>query len=187
MRSKTRDLTFCAIMIALAAALSFIKIFELPQGGSVTLASMVPIILISYKCNVKMSLCSAVIYGVIQLLQGVVYVPADVFGAICCIFLDYIIAFGVLGLSGLFARPFKNPYVKIIAGSSVAIGIRFICHFLSGILIWASYADGTGLSPAVYSAVYNGSFLAIELGISIGIIVLLSKFIFKEVLSKKNN
>lgn len=100
LNSNTKKLTFCAIMIALATALSFVKFFEMPQGGSVTLASMLPIILISYKCDLKWALTSSIIYGVIQLLQGIAYVPADIGGAILCILLDYVVAFGVLGLAG---------------------------------------------------------------------------------------
>ena len=184
MNTKTRKLTFCAIMIGLATVLSFVKLFEMPQGGSVTLASMVPIMLISYKCDIKWALTSSAVYGFIQLLQGVAYVPADIVGAILCILLDYIVAFGVLGLAGTFGKLFKNPYAKIIGGSAIAVALRFVCHFLSGILIWSSYADGTGLSPAVYSAAYNGSFLSVELGISIVIMVILSKFILKEVVNK---
>ena len=137
METKTKKLTFCAIMIALATVLSFVKLFEMPQGGSVTLASMVPIILISYKCNIKWAVVSSLVYGVIQLLQGVAYVPADLGGAILCIFLDYVVAFGVLGFASTFGRIFKNPYAKIIGGSAISIGLRFICHFLSGLLIWS--------------------------------------------------
>ena len=185
LNSNTKKLTFCAIMIALATALSFVKFFEMPQGGSVTLASMLTIILISYKCDLKWALTSSIIYGVIQLLQGIAYVPADIGGAILCILLDYVVAFGVLGLAGTFGKLFKNPYVKIIGGTAIAIALRFVCHFLSGILIWASYAEGTGLSPAVYSLTYNGSFLLVEFAITVAITIALSHFILKEVVMKQ--
>ena len=155
----TKVLAEMAIAIALATVLSYIKIFSMPYGGSVTLGSMVPILLISFRRDVKVGVTTGVTYGVVQMiLDGWFYSPVGMF-------LDYPLAFGVLGLAGLFK---KQP----IFGVVVPMAGRFISHFISGVVFFGMYAP-EGMSPVVYSAVYNGGYMLPELIISAVLIYLL--------------
>lgn len=173
----TRRLTETAIMIALAVALSYVQIFSLPKGGSVTLFSQVPIIIIGYRYGWKWGCVTGVIYGLLEmLLQGLgnfSYVKG--IGAyLILIFADYVVAFMVLGLGGgLFKKVVSNQSVALGLGALVASALRFLCHFISGVTIWGEYADGWK-SVWVYSLGYNGSYMAAEAAISVIGVVLLS-------------
>ncbi len=175
--NMTRRLTETAIMIALAVALSYVQIFSLPMGGSVTLFSQVPIIIIGYRYGWKWGCVTGVIYGLLEmLLQGLgnfSYVKG--IGAyLILIFADYVVAFMVLGLGGgLFKKVVSNQSVALGLGALVASALRFLCHFISGVTIWGEYADGWK-SVWVYSLRYNGSYMAAEAAISIIGVVLLS-------------
>jgi thiamine transporter len=150
-----------AIFIALATALNMIKIFHMPQGGSVTLASMVPIIWLSLRRGPKVGIVAGVIYGVIQFM--LLPYAIDPFQVL----FDYPVAFAVLGLAAFFPN---KPFL----GASVAIMCRFWMHFISGVIWWAPiYAPN--VNPIVYSSVYNGSYLLPELVISGVILYLLYK------------
>ena len=140
------------MMIALATILYFTRIYTFPQGGSVTLGSMIPLMLLSLRRGAKIGISAGVIYGLIILyLEPFVYNPFQVL-------LDYPLAFGALGLAGLFRR-------LPIIGVAIAMLGRFVCHFLSGIIFFASFAPPE-MSPIVYSALYNGSYLGVEFVIS---------------------
>ncbi len=158
-RFSTKIIAETVMFVALATVLSYIKIFSLPQGGSVTAASMVPILWLALRRGSKVGLFAATLYGVVQFALGpYIYHPAQVL-------LDYPIAFGLLGVAGFFQ---KRPFI----GVSLGIFGRFFAHFLSGIIFFASYAP-EGMNPAIYSAVYNGGYLLVELVISIYVIYLL--------------
>jgi thiamine transporter len=154
-----------AVFVALATALSLIVVYTLPQGGSITAASMVPIIWLALRRGPKVGITAGVIYGLIQfaILPFIAPVPY----AIIQVLLDYPLAFGVLGLAGFFQ---KYP----IAGAVVGISGRFVMHFVSGIFFWAAVEAPT-LNPWFYSAVYNGSYLLPELVISGFILYLMQK------------
>jgi len=160
LKFSTKIMAEIAVFVALASVLSYIKIFSLPQGGSVTLASMVPILWLALRRGPKVGLFAAAVYGVVQLALGPegIYYPAQVL-------LDYPIAFGLLGLAGFFQ---KRPFIGVTVG---IIG-RFFAHFLSGVIFFARWAP-EGMNPAVYSAVYNGGYMLVELVISIYVIYLL--------------
>lgn len=173
----TRRLTETAIMLALAVALSYVQIFSLPMGGSVTLFSQVPIIIIGYRYGAKWGISTGVIYGVLEmLLQGLgnfAYVKG--FGSYLILILaDYVLAFMVLGLGGaMFKKAIKNQAVALGLGAFAGSLLRFLCHFISGVTIWGEYADGWK-SVWAYSAGYNGSYMAAEAAISVVGVVLLS-------------
>jgi thiamine transporter len=155
----TRVLAEMAIAIALATVLSYIKIFSMPYGGSVTLGSMVPILLISFRRDVKIGVITGVIYGLVQMiLDGWFYSPVGMA-------LDYPIAFGVLGLAALFK---KQPILGVV----IAMAGRFLSHFISGVVFFGIYAP-EGMSPVLYSAIYNGGYMLPELIISAILIYLL--------------
>jgi thiamine transporter len=158
---STRVLAEIVIFVAMATALSFIILFALPEGGSVTAGSMVPILWLALRRGPKIGLFTGIIYGLVQLaVMPQVYYPTQVL-------LDYPLAFGCLGLAGFFQ---KRP----IIGVTVAISGRFIMHFISGVVFFGVYAPA-GMSPYVYSALYNASYLIPEMAISIFIIYLLQK------------
>jgi len=156
--SNTRILAEISVTVALSVVLNYIKIFQLPYGGSITLGSMVPILLISYRRGLKVGVFTGAVFGLVQMvLDGWVYNP---FGMV----LDYPLAFGVLGIAALFK---KHPLVGVVA----ALAARFLSHFLSGVLFFWMYAP-EGMNPIVYSAVYNGSYILGEMVIS-GILIYL--------------
>ncbi|GHU58310.1 energy-coupled thiamine transporter ThiT [Clostridia bacterium] len=161
-KAKYLTLVECAIMLALATALSFVKIFALPLGGSVTLLSMLPIVLVSVKHGVKTGFATAGLYGVIQMLIGSdfnVASLADTVGVfVVCILFDYILAFGVLGIAGIRRH---NGLIGQEVGILLAVFLRFVCHYISGVTIWASYAP-EGLSAGMYSLMYNGTYMLPE-------------------------
>jgi thiamine transporter len=154
-----------AIFTALATALSFIVVYTLPQGGSITAASMVPIIWLALRRGPKVGIAAGVIYGLIQF--AVLPFIAPVSYAVIQVLLDYPLAFGVLGLAGFLK---KYP----VSGAVVGISGRFIMHFISGVFFWA-IVEAPSLNPWVYSAVYNGSYLLPELVISGFVLYLLQR------------
>lgn len=170
-QSKTRILTECAIMIAAATVLSMIKIFELPLGGSVTLFSMVPIIIISFRRGVKWGLGSAFVYSVLQMVLGmnnVLYLPNPI-GIALCILFDYILAFSVLGLAGLAEKTALKPQLKVIVGTLSVCVLRFIFHVFCGAVVWYSITKAEQWNDLVnqfgmwtYSTVYNVQFMLPE-------------------------
>ncbi len=172
----TRRLTETAIMLALAVGLSYVTIMRLPMGGSITLFSQVPIIIIGYRYGAKWGVSTGIIYGLLEmLLQGLgnfAYVKG--FGAYLILILaDYLLAFMSLGVGGAIFKKLKNQTVALALGAFAGSLLRFICHFISGVTIWGEYADGWK-SVWVYSFTYNGSYMAVEAIISIITVVLLS-------------
>lgn len=159
--TKTRTLVECALMIALGTVLANIKIYELPNGGSVTLFSMLPFILISFRHGVKWGLFTGFVNSLLQMLLGFYAPPAPgLLPLVGMILLDYVLAFMVLGLAGGIAKAFKNPLVGVTVGTVVVCALRFVCSFLSGVLIWGNLSDG--LPAWIYSLTYNGSYMLPE-------------------------
>lgn len=163
-KMSTRMLVEAGILIAFAQVLSYIK-YEMPYGGSVTLGSMIPVLFFAIRWGVRPGLLAGLVYGFLQFALGTKfsYHPLG-------IFLDYIFAYGCLGFAGLFRKNLSNT----IASMAIAFSSRFAFHYLSGIILWASYAP-EGMSPYLYSLLYNGSYMLPELLISALIISLLYK------------
>jgi len=156
-----REISEMAIAIALSTVLSFIKVFQLPQGGSITAGSMIPIIFLALRNRPKVALTGAILYGVVQFMIEPFFVHPAQF------LLDYPFAFGVLGIATFIKR---YPFI----GSSVGVALRFVCHFLSGFIFFGMYAP-EGINPVYYSAIYNGSYLLPELVVTAIFIYILSK------------
>ena len=169
----------CGIFIALATILSFLPVYKMPMGGSVTLASMLPILFIGVKFGYKWGLGASTVYMFIQLLQalieGNVFIYCVNAGAvIVCLLFDYVVPFAVLGLSA-FAKPKTNEsfnIVKTCITFGVLIFIRFICHFITGVVIWGQWAP-EGMGKFVYSLLYNGQYMLPELIITVVVAALL--------------
>lgn len=163
----------CAIMIALAFALSCAKLFEMPMGGSVTVASMLPIMLISVKYGVKTGLATSFLYSLTQLVQAIA--SANVFPycetpatLVLCVLFDYIVPFTLLGFAGVFLK-FKlseKSEINVYYGICAVVVLRFICHFITGVAIWGQWAP-EGMGKYLYSFLYNGSFLSLDFAICI--------------------
>lgn len=152
-RQSLQRLVELGIAIALVVVLSNVRIYKLPQGGSVTAGSMVPIFYVALRWGAKWGIIAGILAGVVN------YVFEPFFVHPVQVLLDYPVAFGALGLAGLFAR---QPVVGIIVGGAG----RWLAHFVSGVIYFATYAP-KGTSPAVYSAVYNGSYMLPEVVISV--------------------
>lgn len=162
--NRVHILTECAIMVALSAVLQLIPFISLPQGGTVTLASMAPVVFIALRHGVKWGLLTAFVGSLVQMLLGGISAPPveTFFWFLMVVLLDYVIAYTVLGLAPVFAAPFsKKPLLGAAVSTAVVVFLRFICHFLSGILIWGVYAP-EGWPVWLHSTVYNGSFMLPE-------------------------
>ncbi|MEG0692899.1 MAG: energy-coupled thiamine transporter ThiT, partial [Oscillospiraceae bacterium] len=149
-------------LIALGFVLSFIKVPILPSA-SISLASMLPIIILAYKYGTNWGLLCGFVHGLLQMVEGGIDTPPteDFWSYLLVILLDYILAFSFLGLAGLVRNVTKNPSVAISVCCAVGITSRFICSFLSGAIIWGVYAP-EGQSPWSYSLVVNGTKFGIE-------------------------
>ena len=147
-----------AVMVALAQILGYLKLYELPQGGSITL-SMLPIFFFSVRWGLKDGLLCSFVFGILQLLLdgGFAIGWQSMLG-------DYILAFGVLGLAGLCA----GTKWGVFAGTVIGSVARFLVHWVVGATIWAEYMPDeffgmTMTSPWFYSALYNGSYMVIDM------------------------
>ena len=177
--SETKNLAYAGVCIALSFALSYVKFFSLPMGGSVTLASMFPLMLYAYIFGARRGIFAGVIYGVLQFIQSPqIYQPMQVL-------LDYPIAFGALGLAGI-AKNFKflkgNMILEIVVGMIIAVLFRYASHVVSGYFVF--YTWSTMDNPLVYSIAYN-SFTMVDLAIDIaaGVLLFSSKSMRKYVSS----
>lgn len=184
---KTKKLTTCAMMIALSTVLMLVsKVIPSPwlQGGSITLASMVPIIALSNIYGYKWGQTSVFAYSLIQMMFGFSAPPTQNFiSFFLVVMLDYIIAFSVLGLSGIIFNLLGKKRIAIPISGAVVTFLRYVCHILSGVLIWGVYAP-EGQPVWLYSLVYNGGYMLPEIIITTIVLSLLSKFIYEKA---KNN
>lgn len=195
---KVRRLTESGMMIALATAISFVcslipvPPFNFPFGGGITIAGMLPIILIAYLYGTRWGLLTGFVYSLIQMLLGhatvsALFLPVEEGGMqigaallICAI--DYVIAYTVLGLGGIF-RKYMSPVKALVFGSIVALATRYLCHIVSGAVFYGLWAEwfftldgiyevvgksildtfhGNALS-ILYSLVYNGCYMIPEM------------------------
>lgn len=163
------------LCIALSFVLGYIKLFSMPQGGSVTAGEMIPIIIFALRHGNLPGIVVGALYGFVQMLFG-----GSIFHPVQAI-LDYPVAFGVLGLAGLFSSEFEKTkkILPVIKGASLGIVLRMIAHTLTGAIFFASYAP-EGQNPWAYSIIYNASYLVVEFAITIVIIYLLRNVITKD-------
>ena len=155
-------------MVALATVLSFLKIVQFPWGGAITVLSMLPIVVFALRYGVVKGLAVSFVYSLIQLGQGILMDGLLGWGLtpialVSCIFLDYIGAFSVLCLAGLFGN---KKFGGIIGGTILAMVLRFALHYLSGVLIFHSFGElWNGFSTDstwLYSLLYNGAYMLPE-------------------------
>jgi len=163
--SQTRKIVYGGMCIALAFILSYIRLYRMPQGGSITPGSMLPIILYSIIFGPVAGITAGISYGFLQFLQdgGIVHWAQ--------LFLDFPLAFGFLGIAGMVPRNL-NIRTRIISGTIIAVIGRGFMHVISGAIFFAHYAGDA--NPWIYSIIYNGTFLSVETVIAIVIAVMLS-------------
>lgn len=161
----TRSITYAAACIATSFALSYVKFFELPQGGSVTLASLVPLMLYAYMFGTRNGVMCGIVYGLLQFMQSPqLYQPMQ-------FFLDYPIAFGFIGISGIMRGRIKNIQpLEFLTGGIMASIMRFISHIVSGVFVFYTYAGEQ--NPLIYSIAYN-SFVFVDIAIALAVAMLL--------------
>ena len=208
MQNKTKRLTESAMLLSVAIVLELVsKMFipEMPFGGQVTLVSMLPVVLISWRHGVRWGLVAGAAYAGVEMLLGARTVAAAfqpgyfgdgtmIVNALVMCLLDYLLAFTVLGIGGCFRNRIKRPGVGLMCGSLVALGARYLAHVASGYILFSGWAewfftqDGfpawgaalvAGLNPAalglVYSIVYNGFYMVPEMILTAAAAVLIGR------------
>ena len=175
--TNTKRLVISAIFIAISVVLNILTPFTLPFGGSVTVFSMVPLALLGWTYGAKWGLTCGAVMGTLNILIGGLGNFAWVSGLLAyliLIFADYFVAFAVMGLSGIFKNSIKNASLAFAIGAGFSCILRFICHFISGVTIWADYTNGW-IGAWVYSLTYNASYMLPELIITvIGCVVVIN-------------
>ncbi|MBQ8885733.1 MAG: energy-coupled thiamine transporter ThiT [Clostridia bacterium] len=170
-----KSLAYAGVCVAMSFALSYLRIVKLPQGGSVTIASLLPLMLYAYLFGTKKGVIVGFAYGLLQAVQDPWIIHPAQF------LLDYPVAFAAIGLSGLFSKIKalnKLPQIKFALGAIVGSVMRFICHVLSGVFAFSAYAGNQ--NPWAYSLAYNSFvFVDIALAILVGVLVFSSKSFLK--------
>ena len=199
MNMKTKRITESAMLLAVAIVLELVSkavIPEMPFGGQLTLASMLPVVLISYRHGVRWGLVSGLCYALLEMALGARTVAAafqpGYFGdglmllnAFLMCLLDYLVAFTVLGLGGCFRSSIKHSGISLMCGTLVALGCRYLAHIVSGYVLFSGWAEWfftqegfpawgaalvESLSPKMlgltYSIVYNGMYMIPEMVIT---------------------
>ena len=208
MVNKTKRITESAMLLAVAIVLELVsKMFipEMPFGGQITLVSMLPVVLISYRHGVKWGLVAGVAYALLEMAIGAKTVAAafqpGYFGDgvillnafIMCV-LDYLVAYTALGLGGCFRNRMENKGLGLMCGSLVALGARYIAHIASGYILFSGWAEwfftqegfpawggqlveslNPGLLGLVYSVVYNGMYMLPEIIITAAVSLVLAR------------
>jgi len=200
MKTKTKRLTESAMLLAIAIVLELVAkmiIPEMPFGGQVTIVSMLPVVLISYRHGMKWGFVASFTYALLEMALGAKTVSAAflpgyfgdgamIFNALLMCLLDYVVAFTVLGLGGVFRNRIENRGVALACGSLVALGARYLTHIVSGYVLFSSYAEWfftqegfpawgaqlvQTLNPVLlgvlYSVVYNGMYMIPEIVLTV--------------------
>lgn len=208
MTNKTKRLTESAMLLAVAIVLELVsKMFipEMPFGGQVTLVSMLPVVLISYRHGVKWGLVSGVAYALLEMAIGAKTVAAAfqpgyfgdetmIVNALIMCVLDYLVAFTALGLGGVFRNRIEKPGLGLMCGAIVALGARYLAHIASGYILFSGWAEwfftqegfpawgaqlvqnlSTEALGFVYSVVYNGMYMLPEIVITAVVALLLGR------------
>ena len=175
----SKSIAYAAVCIAMSFALSYIRIVKLPQGGSITVASLLPLMIYSYMFGTKKGVFAGLVYGVLQAVQDPWIIHPAQF------LLDYPVAFSGIGVAGMFAHTKKLeklPQIQFALGAVVGSVLRFAAHILSGVFAFSAYAIDKGMNTWIYSLAYNSFVFAdIAIAIAVGVIVFSSKAFMKQV------
>ena len=193
-KSNTKIIVEAALMVGVASVLSIYPKFKfLPYGGSITVCSMLPIVLLSYRRGVKWGLLGGFAFALIQTITGFTSSGMGFVPFIVELLFDYLVAFTVLGLGGIFKGKFNSPKKELVLGSLFGLLLRFVSHFISGYVVWGEYADwffgeagafgqavmnavsGPALS-ALYSFIYNATYMVPEMIITAIVAALIAPY-----------
>ena len=159
-KNKVLSLTECGIMVALSTILSLIQLGSFPTGGSITLASMLPIAVVAYRHGTLWGLGAGFCASLAQALLGLsAFSYVSTWQSILAVlFLDYVFAFAVYGLAGVFRNVLKKQYLAMLTGVLLSGLLRYVCHVISGATVWAglSIPDSAAL---LYSLSYNATYM----------------------------
>ena len=163
-------------MVALAFALSWVKLWQMPLGGSVTLCSMLPIMFIAIKHGGVIGFATAFVYSLTQYAQGLIEGDVSAVSMSIGVFIvaslfDYIIPYVCLGAAGTFR---KKGDVGVILGMCLALLLRLCCHYITGVTIWSQWTPD-GWSAWIYSAAYNGGYLIPDFAITLVVAIFMLK------------
>lgn len=161
-QNKTVMMTETALMIALGTVLSLIKLIDLPAGGSVTVAHMVPVILIAYRYGNRWGLISGLTYGLFQMLLGMknLSYATSIWAGLAIVFLDYLAAYLFLGAGAWFKKRLSQP-AAVTLGTICACVLRYVCHVISGATVWAGLAVPNAEALG-FSLIYNATYMIPE-------------------------
>lgn len=163
--SNTKILVEITVFAALSAVLYAVRPYTLPYGGSITLGSMVPVMWLSLRRGIRVGLIAGAIFGVLALFEDMILLgAASIIATPLQAILEYPIAFGVIGLTGMFH---KKSAVFAVTGAGLAVFIRFLIHYFVGVFVWENiYGFPPEYGLWLWPAVYNGSFLSVDFIIS---------------------
>lgn len=162
-KEHTLSVVYAAICVAMAFGLSYIRVFKAPYGGSITLASLLPIALYSYMFGPKKGVVCGLVYGILQAVQDPWIVHPIQF------LLDYPLAFGMVGLLSGILRDKLKALPAFALGVLIAVVARYLCHLISGAVYFGEYAADYGFSnPWVYSLAYNALYVFPDGAITLG-------------------
>jgi len=169
----TRMLVYISLMLALTFLLEQIRLYHFPQGGSVTLGAKIPIILLAFRYGAPVGMFAGFVFGLIQIiLDPFILHPIQVL-------FDYPLPWMAAGLAAIFPQKFITSTILVFVG-------RFICHFISGVVFFASYAP-EGTSPIIYSLTVNASLIVPECLICCLLIKILPVQRLLDAMDKKNS
>ena len=157
-------LTESAMMIAVATLLSMAKLIDMPYGGSVTMASMLPIVIVAYRHGTGWGVLTGLAYGLVQFALGtknLSYIPHTFVAVATLVVADYLAAFTVLGLGGVFRKSCKRQATALAMGSVLVAVLRYLCHVISGATVWADFSMTQ--AGVVYSISYNATYMLPEM------------------------
>lgn len=190
--SATRILVECAMLVAVASVLCiWPKIKFLAHGGSITICSMLPIILISYRRGLKWGLLSGLVFALVQMMTGFSSAGFSMFSVAMIVLFDYLLPFTLLGLGSMFRGKLGGRRKELALGSAMVLLIRYACHVVSGYVVWGEYAEwffsqsgdwgagvlarfsGGGLA-FIYSLFYNATYMVPEIIFTVLVAVLIA-------------
>ncbi|WP_298706122.1 energy-coupled thiamine transporter ThiT [uncultured Veillonella sp.] len=161
-RQRTRMIVEAGLCIAIAYVLHFIVLFQMPQGGSVNAANLVPLVIFSMRWGGKQGILACTMYGVIAFLLGAKFSLHYL-----SILLDYLVAYGVMGITGFF----RTSHLGVLMGFGISSLLRWFASVVSGAVVFAAYAP-VGQNPWIYSMAYNATYMIPEFIINALVILL---------------
>ena len=166
-QQKMLRLVESGLMLAMATVLSMVKVLDLPYGGSITAFSALPILLVAYRHGVWQGVLTAFAHALIQLMLGgsALSYATSAKAAVAIVVLDYLLAFTVLGLGGIFRRGCGNQGTALVLGALLTGAARYALHVIAGCTVWAGLSIPTE-AALVYSLAYNATYMVPEVAVT---------------------